>query len=913
MRHLPFKSISLIIFIFLAGNIWAQKIEDGMCFYYGNRLPEEMLAYCKYIVVDDKNLEEKPVVTYDLDTKYIAYLSVGESLDKAIAKDWVLGVNKRWDSKVMDLTNRKYFDYLLARAKRLLTKDYGGIFLDTLDSATLFLKGEKLEAYFEQEVKLIKTLRKLFPQKLIILNRGFEIIPKVFQDIDALAVESLFWGYDAVNQSYVPVKSEEREKLLVLLKGIKSKYKLPIIVIDYLKPGEMEKGLELSQKIQQLGFIPYISNGELNALGINEKCIYPRKVLILTDGSVYNDIYKNSPSRLISLPLEYLGFVPEIKNVSRSLPEFPLKDRYAGIIVWLNKGVLEDYSRFYVWVKRAIAEGNKVLFLESFGFPEEKEFLNPLGLDLVEVQDKNFNLWFNKKYLGFEIEPRIRAEDTGLVLQRGEPWLMLKNKKEQITLMAKTPWGGYAWGESFLLNSPEEIWVVDPFQLVQEMLELPLLPIPDVSTEMGKRIFIAHIDGDGAVSRAEFEPDKLAAEIIYSKILKKYTLPHGVSFIEAEIAPHGLYPQLSAKMLTLVKKIWQLPYVEPASHSYSHPYQWKKVLLKKEELEDTTGEFYNLPLKNYTLNLEREIIGSVDFLSQLTSKPLRLFFWTGDCLPTENALKIAYKQGLYNINGGDTTITNQEPWFSRIAPLGFKRGKFIQIFAPEQNENLYTNLWRGPFYGYKQVIQTFLKTESPKRLKPIDIYYHFYSGSKLASLKVLEEVYNFCLQQDIHPLYVSEFLQRALAFYNSVILKTSEGLEVVKKGKYFGLDFNLGTLRLSQESIVSNSWGRKQDKNLYYYHLEPDSYRIKVSTKSNLKNKKEPYLISLNGKVLRFKKYKQGFDFKFTSFRPVKGELFLPDGCRLDFKNKVKVKKKVDTYVFQSKEKTVAGRITCRQ
>lgn len=260
MRHLPFKSISLIIFIFLAGNIWAQKIEDGMCFYYGNRLPEEMLAYCKYIVVDDKNLEEKPVVTYDLDTKYIAYLSVGESLDKAIAKDWVLGVNKRWDSKVMDLTNRKYFDYLLARAKRLLTKDYGGIFLDTLDSATLFLKGEKLEAYFEQEVKLINTLRKLFPQKLIILNRGFEIIPKVFQDIDALAVESLFWGYDAVNQSYVPVKSEEREKLLVLLKGIKSKYKLPIIVIDYLKPGEMEKGLELSQKIQQLGFIPYISN-----------------------------------------------------------------------------------------------------------------------------------------------------------------------------------------------------------------------------------------------------------------------------------------------------------------------------------------------------------------------------------------------------------------------------------------------------------------------------------------------------------------------------------------------------------------------------------------------------------------------------------------------------------------------------
>ena len=51
------------------------------------------------------------------------------------------------------------------------------------------------------------------------------------------------------------------------------------------------------------------------------------------------------------------------------------------------------------------------------------------------------------------------------------------------------------------------------------------------------------------------------------------------------------------------------------------------------------------------------------------------------------------------------------------------------------NENVYTNDWTGPFYGFRDVIDTFRMTGEPRRLKPINLYYHTYSASKVAALK----------------------------------------------------------------------------------------------------------------------------------------------------------------------------------
>jgi hypothetical protein len=43
--------------------------------------------------------------------------------------------------------------------------------------------------------------------------------------------------------------------------------------------------------------------------------------------------------------------------------------------------------------------------------------------------------------------------------------------------------------------------------------------------------------------------------------------------IEAEVAPHGLHPQLSPRLEAIARQMFRLPHVEIASHT-AHPFVW---------------------------------------------------------------------------------------------------------------------------------------------------------------------------------------------------------------------------------------------------------------------------------------------------------------------------------------------------
>ena len=103
-----------------------------------------------------------------------------------------------------------------------------------------------------------------------------------------------------------------------------------------------------------------------------------------------------------------------------------------------------------------------------------------------------------------------------------------------------------------------------------------------------------------------------------------------------------------------------------------------------------------------------------------------MFFWTGDCIPGNDALGITHQMNILNMNGGDTVATRSHPTITLVEGLGLQRDKGFQVFAPNQNENVYTKDWLGPFYGFERVIETFEFTEKPRRLKPINIYFHTY-------------------------------------------------------------------------------------------------------------------------------------------------------------------------------------------
>jgi len=872
MRHSCFSKILLILVLFI--NAFGNE-KTAVCFYYDHSPPEEMFYLCDYLVVDPShNIEKKG------HSKLLAYVSLeeGESYRdyfKDIKDEWVIGKNIHWKTVILDLRNEEYQKFLIKRVFNRL-KDYDGFFLDTLDSYQIALKDKRSKAEYQDAlVGFIKRLKNLYPDKEIIINRGFEIVKRVEDTVDAVAVESLFYGLDPGSMDYRPVPEKDRRWSLEKLSSIK----LPVIVIDYLPPKEKKKALEISKKIQEKGFIPWIIDKDLKTFGTSYFQFIPRKVLILYDGKAVKKEY-SAAHRLGSLVFEYLGYIPVLWDINRGLPDGYTVDRYAGIVVWLQSQTVENYQDFYRWVRKKIDEGNRLVFVESFGFPLEEKYLRPLGIDIFKNRSGMFDnekIIYKEDIFDFEAELSLEYSDLLLYPEKGRPLIKVENSKGQIYSPASiTPWGGYILNGAFLKTDIEDLWVVNPFKFFKKALRLRDIPAPDTTTENGRRILFVHIDGDGFMERTEWEREKFASEIIKEKIIKIFRIPHTVSVIEGEIAPYGLYPDLSHKLEDIARQIFRLDNVEAASHSFSHPFKWEKLYDGKQNRD------YSLPIKNYTFDLKREIIGSVDYINRRLlpeNKKVKVFQWTGDCMPPAEAVRLTYEAGLLNINGGDTKATKKEPYLVYVSPMGIDKDGYFQVYSAMQNENIYTDEWKGPFYGYQNVIQTFELTEKPRRLKPINIYYHFYSGSKIASLKALQKVYRYALSQEVTPLYTSEWIKRVLDFRK--IALGFDGKNWIVSG-----DGDLRTLRFDRPVDInikesSGVVGYRKEKNRTYIHLDGSGRYLISEGKPEF-----PYIRDFNGIVKGFIKDKKKMKITLKSYIPAELTVYKPESCDLRIKNR---------------------------
>jgi hypothetical protein len=281
--------------------------------------------------------------------------------------------------------------------------------------------------------------------------------------------------------------------------------------------------------------------------------------------------------------------------------------------------------------------------------------------------------------------------------------------------------------------------------------------MPDVTTENGKRLWLAHIDGDALPSWAEMPGKRLGAEVIFDEILKPYALPHSVSIVEGEMTRIEAYADRRNRMFSTIRKTFALDNVELASHTFSHPFNWSAV--GKHQI---SGK-YNLAIEGYRYSPEREIQGSIGFIdSELApaGKRTEVMLWSGNALPGEAELAVLDKLGIPNMNGGMTTATNANSSMTLVSPMARPVGNYVQVYAPIMNENVYTNDWLGPFDGFKRVVETLKITETPRRIKPINIYYHFYTGTKISAMKALRDVYDWSVTQDIYPIYGSDYARK---------------------------------------------------------------------------------------------------------------------------------------------------------
>ena len=884
-------------------------------FYYGSEPAVDILSQYDRVVLEPDNIKSQVLIDLKAEgARTYAYLSVGEvgpfrAYAKDVKKSWISGKNPAWDSQVLDLSNTELREFLLNRVGTLQKAGYQGLFLDTMDSFNLAADTEqKRQSQRAGLIELIKSIGTRYPELQLISNRGFEVLDDISRYLEAVAAESLYASWDNTAQRYTSVAEGDRRWLLGKLDHARNQLKLDVIAIDYLPPSERPAARDVAVRIAEHGFVPWVANPELDYMGIGGLEVIPRKVLMLFDSTVDRKLRESAVHRFLATPVEYMGYVPEYLDIAtQPLPAGVLKGRYAGIVSWSSQEYAVDTLR--PWLMKQFTDRVPVVFMGTPPVALSAKMMAAMGIrHTSDFNVANASEVFRSDLIKPERSQSGRVDSMALDALSVDPentaHLSYKDQSSaQVDAVVTGPFGGFALQPGVIENALDEeaYWVVDPFEFLRMALQLPNVPMPDVTTENGKRLWLAHIDGDALPSWAEMPGRRLGAEVILEQILLPYKMPHSISIVEGEITDLR-YADRRNRMFDAVKRIFSLDSVELASHTYSHPFNWEELAKYRK-----SGK-YSLNIPGYIYSTERETAGSIAFINRELApagKRTKLMLWSGNALPNEDALEILERIGVPNMNGGLTHMTNAENSLTMVSPMARPVGNHLQVYAPITNENIYTNEWKGPFNGFKRAIETFKLTDRPRRLKPINIYYHFYSGTKIAAVKALTSLYDWSVKEDIYPLFGSEYSIKVPDFRKAGVARYLDG---TWKLSALGNVRSIRYLDSLQWPDLESSEGIVGARALHDGHYLHTNGADQVMFATQARSPSRVHLVSSNGQVLRWENKNDGLTFRIVGKMPVTLELggAIASTCTLNAGNQlikgVVTKEKTITFTFSHKD-----------
>jgi hypothetical protein len=638
-----------LIFIFVVSSLFGALNKKSAIVYYGEDISYSMLGIHDYIIVEPSHIDTNLHGFRVYKDKIYAYVSIGE-IDKDIEeykyvkKEWIVGDNKSWNSDVLDLTNPQYREFLFAKMiEPRRKKGFKNFFFDTLDSYQLISTQKKRQESKAALVLFINEFHKRYPKSKLIVNRGFEIIDEIHDSLEAVLFESYYRGVGGEKLSYTKVTDEDREWLDVQIDKIQS-YNLPVIAVDYLEPKQIDKAKKLVSKLEARGLIPYVAYRELDTYGVSSKNAIKREIFTLVDESKVDRTLLEA-HQYGALVFEYMGYIQKLHDINQGLPNPEKMNHYAGVVIWLRDYYAKP-QELIEWAVRVKKMGIKLVFVSNFGLNANYALLKDLGIEVVSKDEQKRKLIHQDKIMGFEIEPSLTPSGIEIHTKSKNPLLVYRHQdKKSSTPAALTSWGGYAVGDAFMMTiNNDNLWVINPFEFFKKALALKDLLVPDVTTQNGKRLLFTHVDGDGIMNRVEGDFGYYSGDAILNKILKVYKIPHSISVIGAEISPQGLYPKLSKDLMKIAKQMYALENVEPATHTFTHPFFWGKIQ------NDNLDEQYRLKPKEYKFSLSSELSKPLEDINiYLDPKhKAKSVFWSGDCAPRVNALKFAQKNHILN-------------------------------------------------------------------------------------------------------------------------------------------------------------------------------------------------------------------------------------------------------------------------
>ncbi len=562
--------------------------------------------------------------------------------------------------------------------------------------------------------------------------------------------------------------------------------------------------------------------------------------------------------RLAEMPLNWLGFKLTYVDVNGALPGSEALETYRGVVTWFIEP-LQDPSKVLGWLDGATAKGLRYICLGEVAPPEPpstseavNRLMARLGLkpsdQFVAVTSKVKIGTLDANMIGYErpvdkVLPEFRVMEAAAPTLKVYLSAIVPGDEAETTsvLVATSPGGGYA-ADAFTFyydaTSDRARWTLNPFAFFSEALGNERFPIPDVTTLSGRRMYFSHIDGDGWNNISEIEgyreAQASAADVILREVVEPYPdLPISIGLIAGDAIPElGGLERTQASARTF----FALPQVEVATHTYTHPFTWsffdnykradelamiETASRPPETLLDharnflyrvagksgltSTGNAYiagsaDLP-RGYLkepFDLHKEVKGALEASERFApaGKKAAIYLWSGDAEPFEAAVAATRAAGVRNMNGGDNRFDAEYPSVFYVPPIARPVGRERQIYAANSNENTYTNFWHGPYFGQMMLKETLDRTETPRRLKPFNLYYHMYSGEKPGSLAAVKTFVDLARTSPVIPVVASHYAAIADDYFATEITQEDvNSWSVSKRG-------NLQTVRFDDADAL---------------------------------------------------------------------------------------------------------------
>lgn len=582
------------------------------------------------------------------------------------------------------------------------------------------------------------------------------------------------------------------------------------------------------------------------------KTSFERSVLVIYYGRYRETKDENNFRKYWDFPLNDLGLKARYRNMRDGFPHLKELDRTRAVFFQFDDNPVPHPLALWTFINALLERQIKVIFLESF--PEDppdqvnrsdvrqsrEKALSRMGLKIAGDWDTNsFGLDYvakDSKMEGFEYPlPKFPSEFRPLVniSSKNQVFLSVKstlprNQGLQSVYAISGSWGGMVFDPFMIrwpiLDNTHTLWFVDPFRFLETVLAVRKTPRMDLTTLNGMRIFYSQVDGDAFDTLSLYERRRMSAEVLYQKVFQKFDLPFSVSVITSQIDPHY---QGSMNRVFWARKIFALPNVEAASHTFSHPFYWEPTEKQKDE-----GPVH-IEIPHYKLNFRMEINGSIDWINQNLLPPgkkVMLLQWSGDTRPGRAALAQLATTSVLNINGSDTRFDNNAPSYTFVFPYFRRVDGYTQYYNSDVNDYILTNDWKGPYFGYLNVIKTFERTDRPRRVDPIDVYFHFYAGERESSLNALKQVLSWVSTQNIAPMFASGFVKVEQGYISAHIQKEGAGEGNGWVIEDYGKDTTVRFDHADQlyPEISSGVIGFRHRMGCLYVYLAPDQRKATI-------------------------------------------------------------------------------------